>query len=395
MKLTIVIINYKVPEILHLCLLSVKNAIQDIETQVFVVDNASKDHSIEYLKKRHNWITIIENSENIGFSRANNQVIRHSLSEYVLILNPDTILEEQTLVKCLDFMEKNPQAGAAGVKMIGSNGKFQVESKRSFPTLWVSFSKISGLSKLLPKSKLFGRYNLSYLPENEINEIEILSGAFMFIRREALQKVGLFDEKYFMYGEDIDLSYRIIQAGYKNYYLPTTKILHFKGESTKKNDKKYIYNFNNAMLIFARKYFKQKNKLFFVFIQILVKIKIYLSYKMLEFNKLDSRKSKVTTKNILIIVPKHENEKIKNLIQKQKKNTKIFYILSENNILFSEFERIKAKILHNKVNEIVISFSYSKQEVLDIIHLISEHKIQIHFFLESEKKIIFTKSEKK
>ncbi len=395
MKLTIVIINYKVPELLHLCLLSLKIAIQDIETEVIVVDNDSKDHSIDYLKKRHNWITIIENSENIGFSKANNQVIRYAISEYVLVLNPDTLLEEQTLKICLDFLEKNPQVGAVGVKMIGSNGQFQFESKRSFPTPWVSFSKISGLSKLFPNSKLFGRYNLSYLSENEINEVEILSGAFMFIRRDALKKAGLFDEKYFMYGEDIDLSYRIIQAGFKNYYLPTTKILHFKGESTKKNDKKYIYNFNNAMLIFARKYFKQKNKLFFAFIQILVNLKIYLAYKLLDLSKLISKKNKANTKKILIIVPKVEKETIENLIQKQKKDAKIFYILSENRKLISEFDAINSKILQNTLHEIVISFTYSKHEVFDLIHLISAYNIQVHFFLLSEKKIIFTKNEKK
>ncbi|MDR1757720.1 MAG: glycosyltransferase family 2 protein [Bacteroidales bacterium] len=254
-KLSIVIVNYNVCHFIEQCLVSVRRATRDLDTEIFVVDNASTDDSVTMLRERFPEVKLIVNQENVGFSKANNQAMTISTGEFVLLLNPDTVIGEDTLSLCLHFMECTPDAGAVGVKMINGKGEFLRESKRGLPLPSVAFYKIFGLASIFPRSHRFGSYHLSYLNENEINEIEILSGAFMCMRREALKKSGLLDEDYFMYGEDIDLSYRILKAGYKNYYYPATKIIHYKGESTKKGSLNYVYVFYRAMQIFACKHF--------------------------------------------------------------------------------------------------------------------------------------------
>lgn len=259
MKLSVVIVSYNVKYFLEQCLHSVSRATRNIEAEVLVVDNDSVDGSVAMVEEKFPWVTTIVNRDNVGFSKANNQAIRVSGGEYILLLNPDTVVEEDTFSKIIGFMDKHPEAGGLGVKMVDGKGKFLPESKRGLPTPAVAFYKISGLSKLFPRSRTFGRYHLGYLDPGEIHEVEILSGAFMLLRREALDKAGLLDETFFMYGEDIDLSYRIIQAGYKNYYYPKTRIIHYKGESTKKSSINYVVTFYNAMIIFARKHFSHKN----------------------------------------------------------------------------------------------------------------------------------------
>jgi GT2 family glycosyltransferase len=258
MQLSIVIVNYNVKHFLMQCLQSVHKAISGIEAEVFVVDNASSDHSVEMLKEKFPWVNVIANTENTGFSCANNQAIHLAKGEYVLLLNPDTLVAEDTFVKCLDFMHQTPDAGALGVKMINGNGEFLPESKRALPIPSVAFYKIFGLSKLFPNSKRFGSYHLTYLNNDKTQSVEVLSGAFMFIRKKVLDEIGLLDETFFMYGEDIDLSYRILKAGYKNYYLPDTRIIHYKGESTKKGSVNYVIVFYKAMQIFAKKHFTNK-----------------------------------------------------------------------------------------------------------------------------------------
>ncbi len=255
MKLSVIIVNYNVKHFLEQCLHSVYKAAKGIETEIFVVDNNSVDGSAQLIREKFPDLNFIENKENAGFSRANNQAIKKAKGKYILLLNPDTVVEEDTFSKVIDFMENHPEAGGLGVKMIDGKGNFLPESKRGLPTPRVAFYKISGLSKLFPHSRKFGKYHLSYLNENEIHEIEILAGAFMLIRKETLDKIGLLDEAFFMYGEDIDLSYRILLGGYKNYYFPGTTIIHYKGESTKKGSLNYVKVFYNAMIIFARKHF--------------------------------------------------------------------------------------------------------------------------------------------
>ncbi|GHT72584.1 hypothetical protein AGMMS50262_01700 [Bacteroidia bacterium] len=257
MKLSIVIVNYNVKYFLEQCLESVLKAVQDLSVEIFVVDNRSSDGSLDYLQPKFPQVRFIANEENVGFSRANNQAIRLAQGEYILLLNPDTVIGEQTLVRVCDFMDKHPEAGGLGVKMLDGYGQFLPESKRGFPSPWNSFCKMSGLSVLFPKSKIFGKYHLRYLDENSVHEVEVLAGAFMLLRKTVLDRVGLLDEGFFMYGEDIDLSYRIRQSGYKNYYFPEP-IVHYKGESTKKNSK-YVRIFYNAMLIFYNKHYAHAN----------------------------------------------------------------------------------------------------------------------------------------
>ncbi len=254
-------------------LLSVQKAVKLIDADIFVVDNCSIDGSVEMLREKFPEVKLIANEHNVGFSKANNQAIRASEAEYVLLLNPDTIVEEDTFKKCCDFMDEHPEAGGLGVKMLDGKGVFLPESKRGLPTPEVAFYKVFGLSSIFPKSKLFGRYHLGFLGENDTNEIEILSGAYMLMRKSALDKVGLLDEDYFMYGEDIDLSYRILKGGYKNYYFPETRIIHYKGESTKKTSVNYVFIFYRAMIIFAQKHFTQNNAAAFSF---LINMAIYL-----------------------------------------------------------------------------------------------------------------------
>lgn len=255
MKLTIVIVNYNVKYFLEECLISVNRAIKNIAAEVYVVDNASVDGSVELVQQQFPWVKCIANKENTGFSKANNQAMQVAQGEYVLLLNPDTVVAEDTFEKCIAFMDSHPEAGALGVHMIDGRGNFLPESKRGLPTPAVAFYKTFGLAALFPKSKVFGKYHLGFLPEHETNEADILSGAFMFMRKSALDKTGLLDETFFMYGEDVDLSYRIVKAGYKNYYFADTTIIHYKGESTKKGSLNYVKVFYNAMIIFARKHF--------------------------------------------------------------------------------------------------------------------------------------------
>lgn len=254
-KLAIVIVNYNVKFFLEQALITVQKATQGIKAQTIVVDNNSVDGSLEMLQEKFPNVTVIANKENVGFSRANNQGIVIADAEFILLLNPDTVLEEDTLIKCVQFMEQHPNAGALGVKMIDGKGNFLPESKRGLPTPEVAFYKLFGFSKLFPKSKVFGKYHLTYLDKDKTHEVEVLSGAYMFIRREALDKTGFLDETFFMYGEDVDLSYRITQAGYKNYYFADTSIIHYKGESTQKTSIKYIWTFYQSMMIFAKKHF--------------------------------------------------------------------------------------------------------------------------------------------
>jgi O-antigen biosynthesis protein len=256
--LSVVIVNYNVVNFLEQCLNSVLAASQNLRIEIFVVDNNSVDGSVALVREKFPTVKVIANTENVGFSKANNQAILQSDSRYVLLLNPDTVVEQDTFDKCIAYLDAHPKTGGLGVRMLDGKGRFLPESKRGLPTPAVSFYKIFGLSKLFPKSKKFGTYHLGFLDEHHIHEIDVLSGAFMLMRSDTLDKVGLLDEAFFMYGEDIDLSYRIQQGGYTNVYFPETKIIHYKGESTKKGSLNYVFVFYNAMVIFAKKHFSAR-----------------------------------------------------------------------------------------------------------------------------------------
>ncbi len=278
MELSVVIVNYNVKHFLEQCLHSVLKASKNITAEIFVVDNNSVDGSAQLVNQKFPGVHLIRNKENVGFSRANNQAIRLAKGKYILLLNPDTVVEEDTFSKILAFMEEHSDAGGLGVKMIDGKGNFLPESKRGLPTPWVAFCKMFGLSKLFPRSKKFGKYHLSYLDEDEIHRVDVLAGAFMLLRKETLDKTGLLDESFFMYGEDIDLSYRIKLEGYENYYFPDTTIIHYKGESTKKGSLNYVKVFYNAMIIFARKHFSGgKANAFSFFIHLAIYFRAFIS----------------------------------------------------------------------------------------------------------------------
>ncbi|HAH23517.1 MAG TPA: glycosyl transferase family 2 [Prolixibacteraceae bacterium] len=259
MKLSIVIVNYNVKYFLEQCLYAAIKAASKVSSEIIVVDNDSVDGSCQMVSEKFPEVTLIANNENVGFSKANNQAIRIAKGQYILLLNPDTVVEEDSFMKIVGFMDQTPDAGGLGVKMIDGKGRFLPESKRGLPTPEVAFWKMFGFSSLFPHSKRFGRYHLGYLDKDQVHEVDVLAGAFMLLRRQTLDKVGLLDEDYFMYGEDIDLSYRITQGGYKNYYFPQTTIIHYKGESTKKGSINYVKVFYNAMIIFAKKHFSKGN----------------------------------------------------------------------------------------------------------------------------------------
>ena len=260
-KISIVIVSYNVCQLLDECLQSVKRALQGIDGEVVVVDNNSTDGTVETLSQRHPDVRFMANHDNVGFARANNQAIRQSDSEYVLLLNPDTVVYEPTLRGCLDFMDSHPEAGGAGVRMLTRDGQPAPESRRAIPTPWVSFLKMLGLTH---------RYYMSHLPWDTPCRIEVISGAFCLLRRKALQQVGLLDEDFFMYGEDIDLSYRLLKGGWQNWYLPFD-IIHYKGESTQKSSFRYVHVFYQAMLIFFRKHYGHLS----IFISLPIKLAIY------------------------------------------------------------------------------------------------------------------------
>ena len=254
MKLSVVIVSYNVSHYLLQCLDSLQRALRGIDGEVIVVDNHSRDNSVALVHQAHPEVKVIENLHNLGFSKANNIALRQAKGEYSLLLNPDTIVADNTIRDCIAFLDLHPDAGAAGVMMLNADGTVAPESRRGVPTPLTSFYKLSGLCRMFPRSPRFGRYYLGHLPWQTPQQIDIVSGAFCMLRRSVLDKVGLLDEDYFMYGEDIDLSYRILKQGATNWYLPYP-ILHYKGESTQKSSFRYVHVFYQAMLIFFRKHF--------------------------------------------------------------------------------------------------------------------------------------------
>ena len=255
MELSIIIVNYNVKEFLQNLVHSLQKAVSKINHEIIVVDNASDDGSVEFIREKFPQITLIVNQTNLGFSKANNAALKIAKGKFILLINPDTIVSEDTITKMIEFLNEHPDAGLAGCKILNPDGSLQLACRRSFPGPWTSFCKVTGLSTLFPKSKLFAKYNLTYLDENSTYEVDAISGSFMMMKREAYEKVGGFDEQFFMYGEDLDLCYRIQKNGYKVYYYPGTQIIHYKGESTKRSSLDETNIFYNAMHLFVKKHF--------------------------------------------------------------------------------------------------------------------------------------------
>jgi len=264
--LSIIIVNYNVKEFLANCLTSVKKASAGLTCEIFVVDNASSDGSIPFLKERFPNVKYIENEQNLGFGKANNQAISQATGKYTLLLNPDTLLQEDTFHVLIDYMEVHEECGACGCKILNPDGTFAPESRRSVPTVSTALYKAVGLTALFPESKIFGTYYLGWMEEDEGGEIPVLSGSFMFFRTQCLKELGGFDERFFMYGEDIDLCYRAKQGGWSIHYVPDTSIIHYKGESTKKNEIAYNRVFNDALYKFFEKHFTNRYSVLFKFL---------------------------------------------------------------------------------------------------------------------------------
>lgn len=253
MQLSVIILNYNVHHFLELCVLSAQNAIQDIDAEIIVIDNNSQDDSCEMMKQRFPNVKLIENKENSGFPKGNNIGVAAAKGEYICILNPDTVVAEDTFTKVLAFAKKQKDLGIVGVKLIDGTGNFLPESKRGIPTPFVAFTKITGLYKFFPK--IFGEYYAQHLSENETGKVDILVGAFMLMKRDLYNEIGGFDENCFMYSDDIDLSYMALKKGKSNYYFHQTSVIHYKGESTVK-DETYMKRFQEAMTFFYKKHFR-------------------------------------------------------------------------------------------------------------------------------------------
>ncbi|WP_264521713.1 glycosyltransferase family 2 protein [Flavobacterium sp. N1994] len=256
MQLSVIILNYNVRYFLELCVLSVQKAIQNMDAEIIVIDNHSSDDSCDMMKQRFPTIKLIENKENLGFPKGNNIAVKEAQGEYICILNPDTVVAEDTFEKVLAFARKQSDLGIVGCQLIDGAGNFLPESKRGVPTPWVAFTKIFGLYKWFPKSSLFNKYYAHHLSENQTGKVDILVGAFMVMKRELYTDLGGFDEDCFMYSDDIDLSYRSLQKGKSNYYFAETTVIHYKGESTVR-DQKYMKHFQEAMQFFYKKHFRK------------------------------------------------------------------------------------------------------------------------------------------
>ncbi len=301
MKLSVIIVSYQVRHYLAQCLDSLQRALKDLESEVIVVDNHSSDDTVAYIRKNYSWVRVIASNHNLGFAKANNIALRLAKGEYVLFVNPDVVVAENTVKECVDVLAEHPETGALGVCMLNRDGTRALESRRGIPTPMTAFYKMSGLCKIYPKSRRFGRYYMGWLPWDVPVEIEIVSGAFTMLRTSVMREMNGYDEEYFMYGEDIDLSYRLLKAGYKNLYLPNT-ILHYKGESTHKSSFRYVHVFYEAMLIFLQKHFGQLSVLLTIPIKLaiyvralgaLVKMSVHRLKKMLGFTIRPRRKQPV------------------------------------------------------------------------------------------------------
>ncbi len=266
--LSIIIVNFRTYELTKQTINSILSKKHSINYEIILVDNASNDNSIEKIEQgfkekiNKNLVKIIKNDQNLGFSKANNIGIKIAKGEYILTLNSDTVIVEDCLDRCIEHIKKNSNIGALGCKVLLPDGKLDKPCKRGFPTPKASLFYMLKLDKLFPNKRKFGEYNLTYLSENDINEVDSLVGAFMIIPRTVIDEVGMFDEDFFMYGEDIDWCYRIKQVGYKIIYYPKSEIIHYKGSSAKKKRFKTIYEFHRAMYLFYNKHYKSKYNVF-------------------------------------------------------------------------------------------------------------------------------------
>lgn len=380
MKLSVVIVNYNVKNYVEQCLLSLHKALEGIEAEVLLVDNHSVDGSVEYLREHFDWVRIVASRHNLGFARANNLAIRMSHGEYVLLLNPDTIVAEPTLREALAWMDGHADTGSLGVRMLNACGESARESRRGVPTPMVAFWKMIGLCERMPAHHRFGHYYMGYLDWNTPAAIEVVSGAFCMLRREALDKVGLLDEDFFMYGEDIDLSYRVLKGGYRNYYLPSL-ILHYKGESTQKSSFRYVHVFYEAMLIFFRKHYSGMSWLISLPIKAAIYAKATLALFQMQIDRARKSLGFITyewqTPNYVFVGSKEMQEKCGDLVRRKGLLAE-FVALGKNELTASFLE----KITDSKKLQIVVfdvsEFDY--EQILEVFAVAPSPLRKIGFY---------------
>ncbi|MGC4039663.1 MAG: glycosyltransferase family 2 protein [Flavobacterium sp.] len=351
MQLSVVILNYNVRYFLELCVVSVQKALQNLDAEIIVVDNNSSDDSCAMIRLRFPNVKLIENKENTGFPKGNNIGVKEAKGEYICILNPDTVVAEDTFEKTLAFAKKQADLGIVGCKLVDGTGNFLPESKRGIPTPWVAFTKIFGLYKWFPDSPLFNKYYAQHLNENQTGKTEILVGAFMLMQRGLYTGLGGFDENCFMYSDDIDLSYMALQQGKSNYYFHETTVIHYKGESTVK-DGTYMKRFQEAMNFFYKKHFKVS-----VFFSLFMKIGIvFFSFVKMFQGKVSTKSSR---ENYLLV---SDNEALsEKLEEKLQKNVE--RVTSENGkIVFSQ------TFSESKNAEIILDTNYiSFKDAIDFL----------------------------
>lgn len=366
-RVTTVIVNYRLKYFLEQTLLSLEEAYTEVPGQTIVIDNNSGDDSIDFLEQRFPTVKFIRNKSNLGFAKANNQGFELADTDFILVLNPDTIIGSNTLKEAVSWMDSNKNCGAIGVKMVDGNGNFLPESKRSFPSTWNSFCKLFGLSSIFPKSRIFARYHLRYLNEDEAHKVPVLAGAFMLLRTEIAKKVGGFDEDFFMYGEDMDLSFRMLIDGMSNYYLPIP-IIHYKGECTKTESLNYVKIFYEAMHIFYRKHYPRSSWLNKIVVTIAIVLRMCISaFKTKAITPISNLLKRKTKAFDTYIVSQRPNEII-NIIESEG-------FSSSNIFKFSSITKIPST--KKCINIILDDRELNYQS---IINTIIENKKHNHFF---------------
>ena len=331
-KISIVIVSYNVRYYIVQCIESVRRAIAGLDAEIIVVDNHSKDDTVAFLRENFPDVRLMASQSNLGFSRGNNMAIREAQGEYILLLNPDTVVGERVLQEAVSFMDAHPEAGGAGVQMLNVDGTCALESRRALPTPWVSFMKMMGSTE---------RYYMSHLSWDSPQQIEIISGAFCLLRRKALDQIGLLDETFFMYGEDIDMSYRLLKGGWQNWYLPL-QILHYKGESTEKTSFRYVHVFYQAMLIFFRKHYGHLSLLITLPIKAAIYFKAFTAFVQMQFHRLSramGNAEKCHPELMVLDTADHSYEEILRLLSNQQEPRKTLGIRnSKTGILITPYE---------------------------------------------------------
>ena len=385
MKLSIIIVNYNVKYFLEHCLCSVRKACKNIDAEIFVVDNASIDGSKAYLEGRFSEVKYFWNEANLGFAKANNLALKETKGDCVLFLNPDTIVAEDCFEKCLHFFSTHADCGAIGVHMIDGAGNFLKESKRSFPTPMASFYKMTGLCKIFPESKQFAKYYTGHLDEYKTASVEVLSGAFMMLSRKVLNRVVGFDEDYFMYGEDIDLSYRIKKTGFKNYYFAETDIIHFKGESTQKNTPDYLKHFYGAMKMFVKKHYSEKKATQLLMYSAVSVSRFFSGIKGMFLNAFKSHPISRKASSLIIVAGHQRFNEMIQLIKFSKKpfviSGRITATHSDNELANGNLKNLATVIKKEKINYVL--FCQQEMSYFMIIDLFMKYRSQSRFLIHS------------